>query len=75
MATTRILLYHSRYLQCYLQIRATIQKTTFFELGVYKLGVVGISNILTGSLSLENEQQCNDSDLDSVLFFLSLYEG
>ena len=54
MATTRMSLSHSRYLQCYLKFvtsmmlcglgmqqytmhNATIQKTTFFELGVYTL--------------------------------------
>ena len=50
MANTQMLLSHSRYLECYLKIcyihgalwsgyatmhNATIQKTTFFELGVF----------------------------------------
>ena len=74
MATTRMSLSHSSYLQCCLKIRyihgalrsgyktmnnaqcnnATIQRTTFFELGVYRRGDVGISSNLIDSLSLAN---------------------
>ena len=54
-------------MQQYAMHIATIQKTTFFELGVYKLGDGGISSNLISSLSLANGYLSTPQKMDKLL--------
>ena len=54
-------------MQQYAMHIATIQKITFFELGVYKLGDAGISSNLISSLSLANGHLSTPQKMDKQL--------
>ena len=54
-------------MQQYAMHIATIQKTTFFELGVYKLSDGGISSNLISSLSLVNGYLSTPQKMDKLL--------